>query len=152
MKDYYLNPEEREHFLTTLLKQGQVENYEVRAKKKDGTVVWVSTNAKVLLDEKGAFMGVEAVSRDISELKKLEEERERLIVEIQQALEKVKILSGLLPICSECKKIRDDKGYWNQLEVYVQAHSDAEFSHGICPDCMDKIYGDQEWYKKMIKK
>jgi hypothetical protein len=50
-------------------------------------------------------------------------------------------LSGLIPICASCKKIRDDKGYWNQLETFIQQHSKAEFSHGICPDCMKKLYG-----------
>lgn len=61
-------------------------------------------------------------------------------------------VSGLLPICASCKNIRDDKGYWNQIESYLQKHSDAEFSHGICPDCMEKLYGDQDWYKKRYKK
>ena len=52
----------------------------------------------------------------------------------------IKRLRGMLPICSSCKKIRDDKGYWNQIEVYIKEHSDAEFSHGICPDCIKKLY------------
>jgi hypothetical protein len=63
-----------------------------------------------------------------------------LIRELQEALSKVKTLSGLLPICASCKKIRDDKGYWNQIETYIGAHSEAEFSHGICPDCLIKLY------------
>ncbi len=62
------------------------------------------------------------------------------IEELQDALANVKILSGLLPICSSCKKIRDDKGYWNQIESYIKEHSEAEFSHGICPDCAKKLY------------
>ena len=74
--------------------------------------------------------------------KQMEEERERLIIELQDALAKVKTLKGMLPICSVCKKIRDDKGYWNQIEAYIRAHSGAEFSHGICPDCAKKLYGD----------
>jgi ligand-binding sensor protein len=57
-------------------------------------------------------------------------------------------LAGLLPICSSCKKIRDDRGYWNQIEIYLATHSDTMFSHGICPDCAEKLYGKQEWYKK----
>lgn len=60
----------------------------------------------------------------------------------------VRILRGILPICSSCKKIRDDAGYWNQLEFYIQSHTTAEFSHGLCPDCVKKLYGNQEWYKK----
>ena len=75
-----------------------------------------------------------------------EQERERLIIELQEALAKVKTLSGMLPICASCKKIRDDKGYWQQIEAYISDHSEAEFSHGICPDCAEKIYG--KYYKK----
>ena len=74
--------------------------------------------------------------------KKAEAEREKLIAKLQKALRKVKTLSGFLPICSSCKKIRDDQGYWNQIELYIRKHSDAEFSHGICPDCAKKLYPD----------
>ena len=66
-----------------------------------------------------------------------------LIQSLQNALANVKLLSGLLPICASCKKIRDDKGYWNQVESYVQQHSEAKFSHGMCPDCIKKWYPDQ---------
>jgi DNA-binding NtrC family response regulator len=69
-------------------------------------------------------------------------ERDRLIRELQDALAKVKILSGLLPICASCKKIRDDQGDWTQLEIYVQHRSGATFSHGMCPACLGKLYGD----------
>ncbi len=62
----------------------------------------------------------------------------------------MKILRGLLPICANCKKIRDDKGTWNEVEVYVQEHSAALFSHGMCSNCLEKLYGDQAWYKKML--
>lgn len=77
--------------------------------------------------------------------KRLEEdvhERQRLINELQKAFSEVKTLSGLLPICAQCKKIRDDKGYWNQIESYIHKHSDAKFSHGMCPDCFRKLYPD----------
>lgn len=78
--------------------------------------------------------------RDITERKKNERERERLIAELKDALANIKTLSGLLPICASCKKIRDDKGYWNRLETYIEKHSDADFTHGICPDCAQKLY------------
>lgn len=77
---------------------------------------------------------------EILERRRTEKEREELIAGLTQALEDIKTLSGLLPICAACKKIRDDKGYWNQIEVYIRQHSDAEFSHGICPECMDRLY------------
>jgi len=76
----------------------------------------------------------------VIERKRYEEERERLISQLKEALSKIKKLSGLLPICASCKKIRDDKGYWNKIESYISNHSEAEFSHGICPDCMKKLY------------
>lgn len=74
------------------------------------------------------------------ERKKADLERERLICELKEAIARVKVLSGLVPICAGCKKIRDDRGFWNQLEVYIQQHSDAQFSHGMCPECMEKYY------------
>jgi len=82
-----------------------------------------------------------AILWDITRRKRIERERERLIHELQDALANIKRLRGLLPICASCKKIRDDKGYWNDLEAYISEHSEAEFSHGFCPDCMKKLYG-----------
>ncbi len=67
-------------------------------------------------------------------------EREQLISELQDALSQIKTLSGLIPICAACKKVRDDKGYWSQVEEYIHAHSSAEFTHSICPECMEKLY------------
>jgi hypothetical protein len=78
---------------------------------------------------------------------KIEEERERIIVQLQNALSEIKTLSGLLPICSHCKKIRDDKGYWNQLEVYIHEHTGVKFSHGICRECAKKHYPDLDIYE-----
>ncbi|MDM8538364.1 DUF3365 domain-containing protein [Desulfobacterales bacterium HSG17] len=76
-------------------------------------------------------------------LLKIEEtKRVAIISELQESLLQVKTLSGLLPICSHCKKIRDDKGYWNQIECYIRDHSDAEFTHGICQECIKKYYSD----------
>ena len=93
-----------------------------------------------------SFYGVESLryrieNELVSEQKKLKE-----------ALVRVKTLSGLLPICASCKKIRDDKGYWNEIETYISSHSEAEFSHGMCKECGDKLYGSQEWYKKIKDK
>ncbi|OGP51095.1 MAG: hypothetical protein A2Y79_03100 [Deltaproteobacteria bacterium RBG_13_43_22] len=65
---------------------------------------------------------------------------QRLKRELQKALEEVKTLRGIIPICTSCKKIRDDRGYWNQLESYVRAHSEAEFTHSLCPECQAKLY------------
>ncbi len=86
---------------------------------------------------------------DITELKKAELENMKLIEELSTSLAEVKTLSGLLPICSSCKKIRDDEGYWQQLEGYIQEHSGASFSHALCPECTDKLYGKEKWYKNL---
>lgn len=79
----------------------------------------------------------------LSQLKADFDERRRLIHDLQNALNEVKQLSGLLPICASCKKIRDDKGYWNQIETYISAHSEAQFTHGICPECAKKLYPEE---------
>jgi hypothetical protein len=79
---------------------------------------------------------VDQLNREIAERRAVEAERERLIAELQQAMADIKTLEGIIPICASCKKIRDDHGYWQQLEAYLIDHSDARFSHGICPDCL----------------
>lgn len=93
-------------------------------------------------DERGRLVGTVHVARDISEQRRAAREREELIAELQQTLAKVKVLNGLLPICAVCKKIRDDTGYWEQVEVYVRDRTDATFSHGICPACARELYPD----------
>jgi hypothetical protein len=81
--------------------------------------------------------------RDMNnKLSSLSGEQRELIAKLQDALANIKTLKGLLPICASCKKIRDDKGYWSQIEVYVRDHSDAEFSHGLCPDCAKKYFDE----------
>jgi PAS domain S-box-containing protein len=80
------------------------------------------------------------VLQDITERKLGEIKREELIKELQKALSEIKTLRGILPICASCKKIRDDDGYWNQIESYIRDHSEAEFSHSICPECYKKLY------------
>ena len=71
-----------------------------------------------------------------------EADREKTIQELRYAMEQVRTLSGFLPICASCKKIRDDQGYWGQVEEYISKHSDVQFSHGLCPDCAQKLYGE----------
>jgi hypothetical protein len=81
---------------------------------------------------------------DVTDRRRAEVERERLVQELQTALARVKQLSGLLPICANCKKIRNDEGYWKQLESYIESHSEATFTHGICPDCLHQLYPELE--------
>jgi PAS domain S-box-containing protein len=83
-----------------------------------------------------------ALVRDVTDQKRAEIEKENLIKDLQDALGQVKALKGLLPICSSCKNIRDDQGYWSQIEAYISSHSEAAFSHSICPECVKKLYPD----------
>ncbi len=83
-----------------------------------------------------------SVIHDVTERNATARERERLINELKNALAEVRTLRGFIPICSSCKKIRDDKGFWSQIEVYLSERSDAQFSHGICPDCAQRLYPD----------
>lgn len=90
----------------------------------------------------GELMGAVETLQDITALKEAEEEKERLNEELKKAIQQIKTLGGLIPICASCKKIRDDKGYWNQLEQYLEEHSDAVFSHGLCPECFKEYFGE----------
>lgn len=103
-----------------------------------------------LTDTGGGKQGRLIILRDISAEKQLEAKREELIIGLQDALTQIKTLSGLLPICASCKKIRDDHGYWHQVEVYIREHSEVDFSHSICPECSEKLY--PEFYEKVKRK
>jgi PAS domain S-box-containing protein len=105
--------------------------------RKDGEKIHGEIKIVALYDSDGRYAGSRGIFRDISERKKMEEEKENLIEKLQEALARIKTLRGLLPICSSCKKIRDDKGYWHQVEIYIQDHSEAEFTHGFCPECLN---------------
>ncbi|TAN42977.1 MAG: PAS domain S-box protein [Nitrospirae bacterium] len=119
---------------------------EHRIRRKEGEIRWVSNTPVLQFDPGGRLISYNGLIRDITARKQAEADNVKLIAELQAALAKVKLLSGFLPICSNCKKIRDDKGYWTQLEAYIHEHSDAEFSHGICPECTKLLYPD--YYRK----
>ncbi|MGA7160244.1 MAG: PAS domain-containing protein [Bacteroidota bacterium] len=110
---------------------------------------WFEAYKAPMIGKDDELLGTIGFLHDITARKQAEQalvdamtERENLIEELQSALDNVKILQGLLPICGNCKKIRDDKGFWNQVEGYIQDHTDATFTHGICPECYEKLYGD----------
>lgn len=89
---------------------------------------------------------------ELEKRRQAEQKNNELIKKLTTALAEIKSLKGIVPICANCKRIRDDKGYWNKIEAYIEAHSDAEFSHGVCPECSEKLYGNEEWYIDMKKK
>jgi len=122
------------------LLDGEVSAYTVekRCITRDREMVWAQLTTSLLKVGEGAPGYFIVQVEDITDRKKIEEEREGLIADLQEALCDVKALSGLLPICASCKKIRDDKGYWNQLETYIIKHSGAVFSYSICPDCENR--------------
>ncbi|MEN6320066.1 MAG: PAS domain S-box protein [Syntrophaceae bacterium] len=107
---------------------------------KDGTKRSVESAVSLIRNISGQPTGFRGIIRNITERKQAEIERERLITELQSAIEQIKTLRGIIPICANCKKIRDDKGYWQQVEAYVSRHTEAQFSHSVCPNCMKELY------------
>ena len=131
------NPADRTSLAQILLTEGRVLSKEVRFRSKKGDLIITLCSAEFI--DLAGVRCVLTVVRDITKRKRAEEEREELIIGLQEALAKVKALSGLLPICAWCKKIRDDQGYWKQVDHYIQEHSNAMFTHGICPECSEKL-------------
>jgi len=112
---------------------------ELNARRPNGEMFPVEISSVVFKDAEGHTRTC-LIIRDITERKSADAERERLIHELQEAVAKVKTLTGLLPICARCKKIRDDAGRWHALEIYIRMHTEADFSHGICPECRLLLY------------
>ena len=148
--DYDLNSEKiaaaHHEFDLTLIQNRQVQYYEVSFKNPDGTRQDIIFHKACFIDKDGSVVGLVGVLTDVTEHRKVEEEKDRLTQELRNALAEIKTLKGLLPICSYCRKIRTDEGYWLKLESYVEEHSDARFSHGICSDCLKKHY--PKYYEK----
>jgi PAS domain S-box-containing protein len=140
----FFHPEDLENIIeshSTIEKTPSTYTVAYRFNHKKGHYVWVEATSKTIRDSNsGDVKEIVATTRDITKRKQVETERENLLKELQEALENVKTLSGMLPICASCKKIRDDKGYWQQIESYLYHHTDAQLSHGLCPDCAQKLY------------
>ena len=114
--------------------------YECLYRRKNSTMVPVEVSSRLMqYGQKEVMLNF---VRDISRRRQMKAEREALIQELQNALAQVKTLSGLLPICANCKKVRDDQGYWHNVEIYVRDHAQVEFSHSICDECAEKYYPD----------
>jgi PAS domain S-box-containing protein len=129
--------------LQQLLKKRQAyRDIEFRALHKDGREVVLESSADPVFDHSGAFAGFHGIDRDITVWKQAQAERERLIGELSRAVAEIETLHGLLPICSGCKKIRDDHDNWTAIESYISQRSDINFTHSLCPDCLRTLYPD----------
>ncbi len=131
----------------------------VRYRHKDGSTVWVRCRGIAIRDDTGKPIRMLGAHTDLTQLKRTEEELKKRTVELedanrklQEAFDNIKTLRGLVPICASCKKIRDGKGYWNQLEAYIESHTDALVSHGLCSECEQKLYGNHQHRKKNEEK
>jgi PAS domain S-box-containing protein len=130
--------EDRVAAVKELTNSGRIHEREFQFRSKSGERITGLFSAEILSIDNQRY--VLSSINDITERKVVELDREKLIGELQEALAKVKQLSGLLPICASCKKVREDNGYWTQIEAYVRDHSEAEFSHCICPACEKRLY------------
>lgn len=133
----FVHPDDRSRTLeqnASVRGGGRALGFENRYLRKDGSYRWFRWNAAPILVGKTIY----GVARDVTEEKTAHAERERLVKELQAALAEVKTLREILPICSYCRKVRDDHDYWSTVEDYVSRHTDARFSHSICPSCMAK--------------
>ena len=126
---------------TTLSIQGQQQPpYEVELYHRNGGRRWLKVTEVPVFDGAGQVIAVEGIARDITDTKRAEEERETLIANLKKAMDEIRTLHGIIPICASCRKVRDDEGAWQQLEAYITSHTESEFSHGICPECLEKMY------------
>ena len=140
-------PEQHEEIsaIRDVIERGRrVERIETLRLRRDGMAIDVSITVSPIKNSEGDIQGASIVLRDITDRKRQEKERLRLIEELKEALRRVKTLNGLLPICASCKKIRNDCGYWEQVETYIRSRSNAEFTHGICPDCVRSLYPEYQ--------
>ena len=122
--------------------QGRDDQFERRFRTKGGEERHAIVSASPIIDSEGRYAGSFGTITDITDRKKAEMELQEKNLELLRAMKQIKTLRGIVPICMHCKKIRDDSGYWNQVEVYVRNHTEAEFSHGLCPDCTRTLYPD----------
>jgi PAS domain S-box-containing protein len=117
---------------------------------KAGCAIPIAGSVGTITNEAGIGSGSVIVLRDVTERVRAEQEREKLLQDLQAAQARVKVLSGMLPICAGCKNIRDERGEWRELETYIRDHSEADFSHGLCPQCVKRYYPELESESKTM--
>lgn len=123
--------------------RGEVYSIEFRVRTSKG-VKHLQAIAELEKDGGHGKTALKGIVQDITERKKQENEQKRLVDELRSAMARIKTLSGLIPICANCKRIRDDKGYWRRIEKYIEERSEAEFTHSLCPECEEKLYGREK--------
>jgi len=128
-------PDEMPLILAWIKRGDPIKDFETVRYSKDGRMIHVAISVSSVKGSTGKIVGASIIARDIEERVRAEKERDTLFRRLQASLAEVQLLSGLLPICASCKKVRDDQGYWTQVEVYVHDRTNAEFTHGICPEC-----------------
>lgn len=119
--------DEATKYLKDISNNKLVKSFDTQRVCKNGNIIDVNLTITCLQNNYGVIDSIATTERNITE---------------------IKILRGLLPICSLCKEIRDDSGYWHEIETYIKNHAEVDFSHGLCPKCADKLYSNEEWYKK----
>lgn len=141
----YIHPDDLDAALKTMQDhvEGKIPQYraEMRLKAKDGSWIWIGNYGRVIeRNEEGKATRFTGLSFNINQRRIVEETLAEQNRELREAIEHIKMLQGIIPICSHCKKIRNDKGYWDQVEDYLHKHADVQFSHSICPECIEKHY------------
>lgn len=134
-------------YVEACAKDGTPYDFELPKYTVKGRLIWVRSIGEAVRDADGKIIRLQGAFQDITLRKQAEAEKENLIKELQNALAEVKALRDFLPICSYCKKVRDDENYWSQIESYISRHTHTKFSHGICPDCYETEVTPQ--YEKM---
>ncbi len=148
----FLNQESAELILLDIM-MPEIDGYEVCKKLKSNSatrnipVIFLTAKTETEDIVKGFDVGaVDYVTKPFNPAELLA--RIKTHIELKRARAEIKTLRGYIPICAKCKKIRNDEGFWSQIETYIENHTEALFSHGICPECTEELYGEQDWYKK----
>ena len=147
----FIHPDDIDHYYASAdahLK-GKTPFYEseYRVLCKDGSYKWILDRGKIMTwNEDGTPLRAAGTYEDVTRRKEAELKRQRLTAELKEALDNVEALSGLLPICASCKNVRNSNGKWDPVEIYISKHSEADFSHGICPECVKKLYPEIDLY------
>jgi PAS domain S-box-containing protein len=142
LSELHVEPDDFHAWQLCLRRDGLAPRFMARLRRFDGEIRWFETSARLMEDSRTGQLVCEGSMEDVSDRKHGEAQRERRVMELQEALTRATTLQGLLTICASCKKIRDEKGEWNQVESFIEEHSHAVFTHSLCQDCVANLYPD----------